>query len=90
MMTREKRDQVLSILWRVLKVTPVVGDIFIIAAAPIVLRRKGYLLGCLVVILDILPVICLIKGAIEVYYGDISPDKAEIDAVPTVGATLAT
>jgi hypothetical protein len=65
-----------SIVWRVLKITPVVGYVFVIASLPIVLRRKGYVLGLLHVTLDILPLICLLKAGIEIYTGDLIPDKS--------------
>lgn len=65
------------ILWRLLKVAPIVGYVFIIAAAPNVLRRKGYVLGTLSVILDLLPLICLIKAGVEIFTGDLIPDKFE-------------
>ncbi|MDQ3010859.1 MAG: hypothetical protein M3X11_09185 [Acidobacteriota bacterium] len=70
------------ILWRVLKVTPIVGYAFVIAAAPAILRRKGYILGALVLILDLLPVICLIKAGVEVFTGDLIPDKFETSVEP--------
>ncbi len=73
-----RMEQFLSILWRALKVMPVVGYFFVLAGAPVVIRRKGYMMGALAIVLDILPVICLIKAAIEVYYGDIIPDRFDI------------
>lgn len=63
------------ILWRVLKVAPILGYAFVIAGAPAVLRRKGYVLGILAVALDLLPVICLIKAGVEIFTGDLIPDK---------------
>ena len=70
------------ILWRVLKVTPIVGYAFVIAAAPAILRRKGYILGALALTLDLLPVICLIKAGVEIFTGDLIPDKFETSAEP--------
>ena len=63
------------ILWRVLKVAPILGYAFVIAGAPAVLRRKGYVLGTLAVALDLLPIICLIKAGVEIFTGDLIPDK---------------
>ncbi|MGE0886829.1 MAG: hypothetical protein AB7P14_25190 [Blastocatellales bacterium] len=68
------------IFWRVLKVAPIVGYVFVLAAAPNVLRRKGYVLGTLSVILDLLPLICLVKAGVEVFTGDLIPDKFEAPA----------
>ncbi|MEO6725998.1 MAG: hypothetical protein ABIU20_06855 [Blastocatellia bacterium] len=71
-----------KILWRVLKVTPIVGYAFVIAAAPAIIRRKGYILGALALTLDLLPVICLIKAGVEVFTGDLIPDKFETSVEP--------
>lgn len=71
------------ILWRVLKVTPIFGYAFVIAGAPAVLRRKGYALGTLAVALDLLPIICLIKAAVEIFTGDLIPDKFQTNSNPS-------
>ncbi|MBS1790082.1 MAG: hypothetical protein JST85_20330 [Acidobacteria bacterium] len=73
-----------DVLWRALKVSPIVGYAFVIAAAPAVLRRKGYALGSLAVVLDLLPVICLIKAGVEVFTGDLIPDKFESSVQPSL------
>ena len=73
-----------DVLWRALKVSPIVGYAFVIAAAPAVLRRKGYVLGSLAVVLDLLPVICLIKAGVEVFTGDLIPDKFESSGQPSL------
>jgi hypothetical protein len=72
-----------SIIWRVLKVAPVVGYVFIIAGIPDVLRRKGYVLGMLAITLDLLPVICLIKVGVEIFTGDLIPDRIETHPTPS-------
>ncbi len=66
-----------SKVWRVIRVLPVVGIFIVLATSGEVLRRKGYILGALAVVLDILPIICLIKAAIEIFTGDLIPDKLE-------------
>ena len=71
------------ILWRVMKVAPILGYAFVIAGAPAVMRRKGYFLGTLAVALDLLPVICLIKAGVEIYTGDLIPDKFETTSNPS-------
>ncbi len=71
-----------SILWRVLRVLPVIGYVFILASIPQILRRKGFVFGTLAVTLDMLPVICLIKAGIEIYSGDLLPDRMENSAGP--------
>jgi hypothetical protein len=75
-------QRVWSILWRVLKVTPVVGYVFVIAGIPDVLRRKGYVFGVLSIALDLMPVICLIKAVIEIFTGDLIPNKFEAQPAP--------
>ena len=72
-----------SILWRALKVAPVIGYVFILASVPQILRRKGFVFGALALTLDMLPVICLIKAGIEIFTGDLLPDKMETAPTPS-------
>jgi hypothetical protein len=70
--------QYLILAWRLVKVLPFVGCIFVLGNAPNVLRRKGYVLGTLELVLDLLPVICLLKAALEAVIGnDLIPEKVE-------------
>ncbi|MCI0387531.1 MAG: hypothetical protein MOB07_02005 [Acidobacteria bacterium] len=71
-----------GILLRMLKVMPVIGYVFILASIPVILRRKGYVFGALAVTLDMLPVVCLIKAGIEIFTGDLLPDKMEPAQTP--------
>ena len=71
------------ILWRVLKVAPIFGYAFVIAGAPAVLRRKGYALETLALALDLLPIICLIKAGVEIFTGDLIPDKFQASNHPS-------
>lgn len=73
-----------EVIWRALKVTPIVGYAFVIAAAPAVLRRKGYVLGSLAVALDMLPIICLVKAGVEIFTGDLIPDRFETSTQPSL------
>jgi hypothetical protein len=77
---RKKMDRVGDVLLKVMKILPVIGWFFVIAAAPIVLKRKGLFFGTLSVALDCLPVICLIKAGIEVFTGDLIPNRFETPA----------
>jgi hypothetical protein len=61
-----------------MKVMPIIGYVFILAEAPQVIRRKGVWLGVLSIVLDILPIVCLIKAAVEIYLGDLIPDRLQI------------
>lgn len=68
-----------------MKVLPVVGMFFVLGNAPNVLRRKGYILGALEVILDLLPIVCLVKASIEAVLGnDLIPEKTESTATPSL------
>lgn len=68
--------------WRMVKVLPVVGMFFVLGNAPNVLRRKGYVFGSLEVVLDLLPIVCLVKAGVEAALGsDLIPEKAEQPAV---------
>lgn len=71
-----------SKVWRVVRVLPFVGVFIVLATSGEVLRRKGYALGVLAIALDILPIICLIKAAIEIFTGDLIPDKFESESAP--------
>jgi uncharacterized membrane protein YoaK (UPF0700 family) len=73
--------------WRVIRVLPVIGVFIVLASAGEVLRRKGYALGLLALVLDILPVICIIKACIEVFTGDLIPDRSESDPAREVETT---
>ena len=76
-------QQITSIAWRVLKVMPVVGYVFILASAPTVMKRKGYVLGLVAVTLDLLPVICMVKAGIEIHSGDLIPDRDNLELAHT-------
>lgn len=67
---------------RLFKIIPLVGIFFVLANAGNVMRRKGYLFGTLEIVLDVLPVICLIKAALEVYTGDLIPEKSNSTTAP--------
>ena len=71
-----------SKVWRVIRVVPVVGVFIVLATSGDILRRKGHALGVLAVMLDILPVICVIKAGIEIFTGDLIPDKLEPEPSP--------
>ncbi len=72
--------RVIDAVWRIIRVLPVVGIFIILATSAEVLRRKGYVLGTVSLLLDILPVVCLVKALIEIYRGDIIPDRPELVA----------
>src|SRR5215470_5805995 len=65
------------VLLKLMKVMPVVGYIFVLSEAPIALKRKGYVLGSIAVALDMLPVICHLKAGVEIFTGDLIPNRNE-------------
>ncbi|MFN0086286.1 MAG: hypothetical protein ACKVX9_12940 [Blastocatellia bacterium] len=60
-----------------MKVMPLIGYVFVLAAAPEMLKRKGYFFGMVAVALDLLPVICLVKAGIEIFTGDLIPNRED-------------
>lgn len=60
---------------RVIKPIPVVGTVLVIGLAGHELKKKGLLYGGLHTGLDALPVIGTAKGIVEIFTGDLIPDK---------------
>jgi hypothetical protein len=75
-------QQYRSSIQRLCKIIPFIGIVVVLANAGNVVRRKGYLFGTLEIALDICPIICLIKAALEVYTGDLIPEKSVSPAAP--------
>ena len=67
------------VLFKLMKLIPLVGYIFILSEAPAVLKRKGYVLGSIAVALDMLPVICHVKAGVEIFTGDLIPNQYETE-----------
>ena len=62
---------------RLIKPIPVVGSVFAVGLAGYEIRKKGLLPGVIHVGLDVTPVIGTAKGVIELFTGDLIPDKSE-------------
>ena len=60
---------------RVLKPIPVVGTAVSVGLAGHEMRKKGVLRGALHVGLDIMPVVGTAKAVVEIFTGDLIPDK---------------
>ncbi len=60
---------------RVVKMIPFIGPAFIIGMAGNELRRKGVLRGAAHVGLDLIPVVGTAKNVVELFTGDLIPDK---------------
>jgi hypothetical protein len=61
---------------RLIKPIPVVGTVLVVGLAGHEIRKKGLLRGAVHVGLDATPVVGTAKGLIELFTGDLIPDKA--------------
>ncbi|MFP5263440.1 MAG: hypothetical protein ACLGJB_16175 [Blastocatellia bacterium] len=64
-----------GIIRRGLKRLPVIGTGAAVVLAAGTVRRKGFFKGGADVLLDIVPFVGLTKGLVEVFTGDLIPDK---------------
>jgi len=60
---------------RLIKPIPVVGTLLVVGLAGHEIRRKGWLRGAVHVGLDATPVVGTAKGLLELFTGDLIPDK---------------
>jgi hypothetical protein len=60
---------------RLIKPIPIVGSIFAFSLAGYEIRRKGLLPGAVHVGLDVTPFVGTAKGVLELFTGDLIPDK---------------
>ncbi|HKV34304.1 MAG TPA: hypothetical protein VJP89_08290 [Pyrinomonadaceae bacterium] len=60
---------------RLIKPIPIVGSIFAFGLAGYEIKRKGLLPGAVHVGLDITPVVGTAKNVLEIFTGDLIPDK---------------
>ena len=62
---------------RVIKPIPIIGSIFAFGLAGYEIRKKGLIPAAVHVGLDVTPVVGTAKGVIEIFTGDLIPDKSE-------------
>jgi hypothetical protein len=62
---------------RLIKPIPVVGTVFAFGLAGYEIRRKGLIAGAVHVGLDVTPVVGTCKNVLEIFTGDLIPDKAD-------------
>jgi len=62
---------------RIVKPIPVVGSVVAFSLAGYEIRKKGLIPGAVHVGLDVTPVVGTAKGVIELFTGDLIPDKAD-------------
>ena len=66
-----------GVVKRLIKPIPIVGSVFAFGLAGYEIKRKGLLPGAVHVGLDVTPVIGTAKGVLELFTGDLIPDKAD-------------
>ena len=62
---------------RVIKPIPIIGSIFAVGLAGYEIKKKGLIPGTVHVGLDVTPLVGTAKGVIELFTGDLIPDKSE-------------
>jgi len=73
-----------SIAKRLIKPIPIIGSIFAVGLAGYEIRKKGLLPGAVHVGLDVTPVVGTAKNVLEIFTGDLIPDKANRRTTSTV------
>jgi hypothetical protein len=63
---------------RLIKPVPLVGTALALGLAGYEIKRKGVLRGAAHVGLDALPVVGMAKAAVEIFTGDLFPDKGDV------------
>jgi len=62
---------------RLIKPIPIVGTVFAFGLAGYEIRRKGLIPGAVHVGLDVTPFLGTAKNVLEIFTGDLIPDKAD-------------
>lgn len=70
------------VIKRIIKSIPIVGSVFAVGLAAYEIRRKGLLPGAIHVGLDITPVVGTAKNVLEIFTGDLIPDKPQKNSNP--------
>jgi hypothetical protein len=76
---------------KLLKAIPIIGPVFVVGFAGRDIHRKGLMPGAVHVGLDVTPVVGTAKNIIEIFTGDLIPDKPPktlpLAVQPTTGAS---
>ena len=62
---------------RLIKPIPIVGSVFAFGLAGYEIKRKGLIPGAVHVGLDVTPIVGTAKGVLELFTGDLIPDKSD-------------
>ena len=80
-MTTLKRRMIRAGGWgvakRLIKPIPIVGSVFAFGLAGYEIKRKGLIPGVVHVGLDVTPIVGTAKGVVELFTGDLIPDKVD-------------
>lgn len=60
---------------KILKRIPVIGSVVAIGLAAHEIKKKGLVNGAVHVALDVTPIVGTVKGVVEIFTGDLIPDK---------------
>ena len=69
---------------RLIKPIPIVGSVFAFGLAGYEIKKKGLLPGAVHVGLDVTPIIGTAKGVLELFTGDLIPDKSDRKSASSV------
>ena len=69
---------------RLIKPIPIVGSVFAVGLAGYEIKKKGLIPGVVHVGLDVTPVVGTAKGVLELFTGDLIPDKSDRKSVKSV------
>jgi hypothetical protein len=61
---------------KLLKAIPIIGPVFVVGFAGHDIKRKGLVPGAVHVGLDVTPIVGTAKNVLEIFTGDLIPDKA--------------
>jgi len=66
-----------GIVKRLIKPIPIVGSLFAVGLAGYEIEKKGLIPGAVHVGLDVTPVVGTAKNVVEIFTGDLIPDKSD-------------
>jgi hypothetical protein len=66
---------------RAMKLVPIAGSVFAIGLAGYEIKKKGLIPGMVHVGLDVIPVVGATKNVVEIFTGDLIPDKKTLAKV---------
>lgn len=73
-----------GIVKRLIKPIPVVGSLFAVGLAGYEIKKKGLIPGAVHVGLDVTPVVGTAKNVVEIFTGDLIPDKSDRKPKPQI------